>query len=58
MRRIKFKVDPYSRKLLLNDPEEPTAVDIEMGNYKTMLIEIDELSRRIISNFYILRQWG
>jgi len=44
IKRLNFKVHPMTKGLLLGDPSEPTAEDIAKGNYKSMLIEVDELS--------------
>lgn len=44
IRRLNFKVHPVTKNILLDDPREPTKEDIEKGLFKSMLIEIDEIS--------------
>lgn len=42
---MKFKINSKTKKLDFDDPSEPTVKDIENRNYKSLLIEIDELSK-------------
>jgi cAMP-dependent protein kinase regulator len=44
IRRMNFKVHPKTKQINPDDPGDPTPEDIEAGNYKSMLVEIDELS--------------
>jgi hypothetical protein len=41
---MKFKVHHKTKTFDLDDPTEPSAYDIANGNFKSLLIEIDELS--------------
>lgn len=42
-RRIKFKINPKTKKLIINDNRDPDEYDIERGFFKEINLEIDEI---------------